>query len=187
MEYGGGYYMGFIYRYTDLEDNLIKYVGIVHTNRPLYKRIYEHETQYSWVKNRKWKIEYIAKTSRTTLEALEAHLIALYKTNQFYNRGKKNWGLCEYIPDIESEWVEYTESDKRKNEIKQSTHKKRLDKSFIGINEVGLYYLKQKIPPDIFNEIISIRSVDDIVRLHKYENIELFEKIVYWCDQMSVS
>ena len=36
--------MAYIYRYTDLVDNIIKYVGIVWSdNRSLEDRLYEHE------------------------------------------------------------------------------------------------------------------------------------------------
>ena len=35
--------MAYVYRYTDLADNIIKYVGIVYgENRTLKQRIYEH-------------------------------------------------------------------------------------------------------------------------------------------------
>lgn len=41
--------MGYVYRYTDLTDNVIKYVGIVwKDNRTLDDRIYEHSYFDGW-------------------------------------------------------------------------------------------------------------------------------------------
>lgn len=37
-------------------------------------------------------------------ETFEAHLIALYKTYNYYNKSKANWGLNEYLPNVESWW-----------------------------------------------------------------------------------
>lgn len=112
--------MGYIYRYTDLEDNIIKYVGIVWSeNRTLEQRIKEHELNDSWCSDKKWKIEYLTENinTRTDAEYLESHYISLYETNKYYNIKKKGWGISSFISDKETEWEEYKviKSDKARN------------------------------------------------------------------------
>ena len=102
--------MGYIYRYTDLEDNVIKYVGIVWSkNRTLKQRIKEHELYDEWCCDKKWKIEYITEDikTRTDAEYLESHYISLYETDKYYNVKKKGWGISSFIQDKEAEWKEY--------------------------------------------------------------------------------
>ena len=113
--------MGYIYRYIDLEDNIIKYVGIVWSkNRTLEHRIRDHELNDSWCWDKKWKIEYITENinTRTDAEYLESHYISLYGTSKYYNIKKKDWGISSFISDKEQEWKEYKviKSDKAKNE-----------------------------------------------------------------------
>lgn len=101
--------MGYIYRYTDLADNIIKYVGIVWSeNRSLKKRIKEHEKD-DWCKVRRWKIEYITTNinNRTEAEFFESHYISLYQTDKYYNIKKSNWGTSNLIPFTENDWEEY--------------------------------------------------------------------------------
>lgn len=103
--------MGFLYRYIDLEDNIIKYVGIVkHGNKigKLKNRIYTHHSLDEWAKNGQWKIEYLKRDiqSRTDVECLEAHYIALYGTDKYYNQRKSGWGLCSFVDSTDDEWIE---------------------------------------------------------------------------------
>ena len=73
--------MKYIYRYTDLTDGIIKYVGIVYSeNRSLSQRINEHKRDY-WYSDA-FKVEYIAfeDISKSDLNALEGHYICVYKT-----------------------------------------------------------------------------------------------------------
>lgn len=103
--------MGYIYRYTDLADNIIKYVGIVWSeNRSLKQRIQEHEKD-NWCKVRRWKIEYITTNvnNRTEAEFFESHYISLYQTYKYYNIKKPNWGTSNLIPFTENDWKEYTD------------------------------------------------------------------------------
>ena len=67
--------MAYVYRYIDLKDNIIKYVGIVYERtRTLDQRIKEHAIKDEWCKNSEWKIEYIETDidSRTDAEYMEA-------------------------------------------------------------------------------------------------------------------
>ena len=101
--------MGFIYRYTDLNDEIIKYVGIIWAeNRSLQQRINEHLKKDSWCWNVPYKVEYIeGNFSRTDAEYIEAHYISLYETYKYYNRTKSNWGISNYIPYKEDKWKYY--------------------------------------------------------------------------------
>ena len=101
--------MACIYRYTDLADGIIKYVGIVYgETRTLKNRLIEH-LHDEWYKYKNWKIEYIdvGIDSRTDAEYYEAHYISLYKTDKYYNMSKSGWGISKYLPDRENDWQEY--------------------------------------------------------------------------------
>lgn len=107
--------MGYVYRYTDTADNIIKYVGIVWCDTSvcaLKRRINQHKTDPKF-SNVDWKIEYLCEgiKSRTDAEYLESHYISLYHTDKYLNVGKRGWGVSSFIPDKESEWKEYTEKN----------------------------------------------------------------------------
>ena len=114
--------MAYVYRYTDLEDLLTKYVGIVYgETRTLQQRLNEHKNNDAWCKNKNWRIEYFYVNTRTDAECLEAHFIALYKTYNYYNTLKKEWGICSFLP-IGIQWniysEDFSEMDKLKTENK---------------------------------------------------------------------
>lgn len=101
--------MGYVYRYTDLDDNQIKYVGIVWSdNRTLKQRIREHEYNDDWCKGRGWKIEYISENieTRTDAEYLESHYISRFGTGRWYNIAKSGWGVSSFIKDRD-DWQLY--------------------------------------------------------------------------------
>lgn len=101
--------MSCVYRYIDVEDNVIKYVGIVwSSNSSLEKRVKQHLTDY-WYPKHVWKIEYLDYPieSRTDAEYIESHFIALYQTNKYYNRSKAGWGVSSFIPDVEKQWKQF--------------------------------------------------------------------------------
>lgn len=91
-----------VYRYIDTADNIVKYIGIVHSGT-LKGRLYNHAKE-KWCEPRYWKVEYFECNTRAEAEAFEAHLIALYKTYNYYNKCKANWGLNKYLPDVETWW-----------------------------------------------------------------------------------
>lgn len=98
--------MGCVYKFTDLSDEKEKYVGIVYAEgRTLYQRVYEHFRDDEWCKGN-FRIEYINVNSRTDASAYESHYIALYKTYEYFNKDKSNWGLSEYLPNRDNEWIE---------------------------------------------------------------------------------
>lgn len=92
-----------VYRYTDVEDETIKYVGIVRKGM-LSRRIHEHEISDDWCKGRNWYVEYFECDTQSEVEAFEAHLISLYHTDRFFNIKKAGWGINKYLPDVEKWW-----------------------------------------------------------------------------------
>lgn len=83
--------MAYVYRYTDLSDGIIKYVGIVWSeNRTLEQRIKEHRKD-KWYQGTQWKIEFISENiqSRTDAEYLESHFISLFGTDKYFNTKKE--------------------------------------------------------------------------------------------------
>lgn len=107
--------MAYIYRYIDMADNQIKYVGIVWgKTRTLQQRIREHSYFDAWCKSSKWLIEYYSSniTTRTDAEFYESHLISLYKTDKYYNKSKSGWGVSHFLPEIpENAWKIYTNNN----------------------------------------------------------------------------
>lgn len=58
--------MGYVYRYTDIADGIVKYVGIVSSeNRTLLQRVKEHQTYDDWCNGSQWKIEYLEINNKT--------------------------------------------------------------------------------------------------------------------------
>lgn len=99
--------MAYVYRYTDKKDGIIKYVGIVWSEKvTLQDRIRQHEIRDEWCKNSDWHIEFIEKNinTRTDAEYWEAHLISLYETDKYFNICKSGWGISSFLPNIEDEW-----------------------------------------------------------------------------------
>jgi hypothetical protein len=100
--------MGYVYRYIDKRDEIIKYVGIVWSdNRTISERCIEHLKNDEWC-NEEYRIEYIERDihSRTDAEYLESHLISLYQTDKYYNIRKAGWGISNVLPR-EFDWKEY--------------------------------------------------------------------------------
>lgn len=102
--------MAWVYRYTDLADGVIKYVGVVWgKNRTLEQRLREHERHDSWCNTRRWKIEYLHEDieTRAEAEAFETHFIELYETGRYFNKRQVGYGLNKFLPNKENEWKEY--------------------------------------------------------------------------------
>lgn len=97
----------YVYRYTDISDGIIKYVGIVHKSS-LDKRLSDHAYRDDWCKGHNWKVEYFCCNNRSEAEAFESHLIAKYKTWKYYNKSKAGWGENSFLPNVEDKWKEAT-------------------------------------------------------------------------------
>ena len=128
--------MAIIYRYTDLLDETIKYVGIVWSgNRTLKQRVSEHRRNDGWCKNAAWRIEYLKKDvhSRTDAEMLEGHYIAKFGTDQFYNVRKNGWGLSDYIDDSCDEWELFQTDEETKSDLTEETWISEISPAKIGV------------------------------------------------------
>jgi predicted GIY-YIG superfamily endonuclease len=101
--------MHIVYCYIDLKDDLIKYVGL--TSRQLAQRIKEHKENEAWVSSSSWKILYFTVNTKSESEAWESHLIALYKTYEYYNTAKKDWGLIDLFRNKIPQWKVYSIDD----------------------------------------------------------------------------
>ena len=99
-----------VYRYIDCMDGIVKYVGI--TSRALSQRVKEHETQDSWVQTTKgWEIDYFYVDTKSQSEAWESHLIATYKTYEWFNKAKSTWGVIREFNRITPQWKVYSSGD----------------------------------------------------------------------------
>jgi len=106
-----------VYRYIDITDGIIKYVGVVHKG-DLRKRLCVHSSRDKWKLKGVWKIQYIQLRNRSEVEAYESHLISLYGTDKYYNKSKKGWGVNRFLPDVEAQWKDYEEENFADRETK---------------------------------------------------------------------
>ena len=112
--------MGIVYRYTDLSDETIKYIGIVWSgNRTLKQRVAEHARDDEWCKQGAWRIEYLKRdiASRTDAEMLEAHYIAKYGTDEHFNTRKKGWGTSDILDDKEDKWELFSTDEEQVSDL----------------------------------------------------------------------
>jgi len=114
--------MAYVYRYRDTNDGVVKYVGIVNVESNFPKRFEQHKRD-KWCKGRNWEISYIEVPSRADAEALEAHYIARYRTYNWYNKAKADWGALSFIDDSKFEWklIDGTGRDRKKSLMELST------------------------------------------------------------------
>lgn len=139
--------MGYVYRYRDIEDNIIKYVGIVWSdNRTLLQRAREHYLYDDWCHNGNFEIEYIEVNSRTDCECLEGHFISVYSTDKWYNKGKSTWGMSDIYSKIAWKWekLQYKNFDdekiNRKNRITNKNYLLKLCENSVYVFNSGKFY-----------------------------------------------
>lgn len=179
--------MGFLYRYIDLEDDIVKYVGIVHSkNRTLQQRLKDHHKD-SWYEPNRFKIQMVdcGEMSRTDLEYLESHFIAFYETYKWFNKSKANWGCSSIIDSSKYKWVDIDEIQFRSKHSKtRSTTSKAKNTSYLAIKAEKVLNRKRLIY-SISNSILStipmeqIPLVEDysyyLVR-HRYDELTMYMK-----------
>lgn len=172
--------MAYIYRYIDLADEIVKYVGIVWgESRTLQQRLNEHEKYDKWCYTRRWKIQYIETgiNNRTEAEFFESHFISLYNTDKYFNNAKSNWGVSCLVPFVEQDWKEYIQVIKSKEEIdieKASKRIVRLEKKITKLLEdISRYRQLKKLEFDAYfsikQENIKIER-DDLLKLQEQIN-----------------
>lgn len=113
--------MGFIYRYKDTKDNKYKYIGLVYDDGiwRLHRRIQQHKKD-KWYGCGDWEISYLSlpEIQRGDLELYEGHFISLYKTFDFNNKRKTDWGISSLLDGKEFKWECYS---------KELTDEQRID------------------------------------------------------------
>lgn len=178
--------IGYVYRYTDLNDNIIKYVGIVWSdNRTLSQRIREHELYDDWCKNKKWKIEYLYENinTRTDAEYIESHYISLYHTDKYYNIKKSGWGTSNFVPlrdnwqiyDLEKD-LEYRKLIRENLELKNENSKLTQEISQLKLS-------LQNKEDAIYNMILQKR--DDKTNEITNQNTNIEDTTLWWIKERS--
>ena len=101
----------FVYKYIDIKDNIVKYVGIT---KDLKRRIKDHKKD-KWYNLSTYSIYYLEVNSRCDAEMLEGHFIALYETHRYFNVAKETWGLSSFVnDDIENKFICYNDDEEQK-------------------------------------------------------------------------
>lgn len=102
-----------VYEYIDKNDGVVKYVGIVY-KQTLLQRHNQHLYNDKWCNESDFYIRYVTLKNRSEAEALEAHLIALHKTYDYYNTAKNDWGINSMLENYNPEWMEFSPEKCRK-------------------------------------------------------------------------
>lgn len=174
--------MGYVYRYTDQKDGIIKYVGIVWSSkRDLINRIKEHYRCDKWCFDHNWKIEYINVNNRTDCEALESHFISLYRTDLYFNKRKSGWGTSNVYNLFDWEWkeikIDFQKSEiTRKSSAKSSKSfiEKLYDKSIYIYNNGVEYCFVKSFSKQTTNLYMALD--DESVQYAKDNNIQFMDK-----------
>lgn len=115
---------GYVYKYIDTKDGIVKYVGLVNPGNSLTQRVLQHKND-DWYRSN-FKVYYIKVQSKTDAEFLESAFINHYKSYKYYNRAKDNWGASSLIDLNNFNWEDYkTFKDDRKH-IPKVKKKKRI-------------------------------------------------------------
>lgn len=159
--------MSYVYRYTDLADGIIKYVGIVcresDDESVLLRRFKEHANNDKWCAGKTWRIEYIKVPTRNDAFSLEGHFIAKYNTSNWYNTAKTDLGMLSFL-NVDFEWTVLEDSIYvEPKELKE--------------REVKRIYVEVDRFPDIVAERLAevsecIRTIDDLLLKECYSRLE---------------
>lgn len=175
--------MAYVYRYTDLSDGIIKYVGIVWSrNRTLEQRINEHKRE-EWHFGKSWKIEFICEDieTRTDAEYFESHYISLFKTDRWFNKSKSDWGTSGFLP-VKSEWKLYSIEEISEIPKRHNLHSRKYPLWKSG----KLYERNEK---RIFNRTGENKTLYEVILFKNGRKIDtkLFENIYKCSDELKVS
>lgn len=159
--------MNYVYRYTDLADGIIKYVGIVcrasDDDSVLLRRFYEHKNNDWWMQGKTWKIEYIQVPTKNDAISLEGHFVAKYNTKKWYNTSKTNLGMLSFL-NIDFEWTVLKDSI--------YVEPKKLEE-----REIKRVYVEVDKFPDIVAEKLAevsacIRKIDNLILDQDYSRFQ---------------
>lgn len=164
--------MPYIYKYTN-DSNEVKYVGIIksHANFPGRFRQHTYDEWYS--SSKKWTIQYSFYASQTDVEALEAHLIAVYTKNgaELFNKAKASWGPSAFINEESIEWKEFDWDGYLSNWKLQSSSKPVNERTIDDYIELATYYKLARRMFDLFRHkaenmrLIKTKESDYLVKL----------------------
>lgn len=143
--------MPYVYKYTDKTDGIVKYVGIVcrQGDNALLKRLKEHSATDNWAISHNWKVEYLEVKTKGDAHALEGHFIAFYKSYEWFNKAKSDYGLLSFVDGNTFEWKEFEQD----SEI--------LNQYYSEFDEVKGWKAQEEIRSRFLNE--TPRSVDQMV------------------------
>lgn len=132
--------MGIIYRYVDLDDEIIKYVGTVWSGDCTLKdKHLWHKEHDSWCKDNHWRIEYLQKDIKTRVESdiFESHYVSKFGTNEYFNTHTVGYGMSDTVDDTNDVWEIFYSDD----EARPSEFVKRLEITgckFLEMNDGGI-------------------------------------------------
>ena len=152
--------MFYVYRYTDLRDDIVKYIGI--TKRKLQLRVKEHDKQDDWLDNLVyWDIDYFCVKNQSEAEAWESHLISEYCTYNWYNKGKADWGSITSFTDITVRWNMYISAGIF---VDIDYNKYRLIDDFTGLVSETTIKLETNIDDLYFRKLIGMKTIIPVAR-----------------------
>lgn len=143
--------MPFVYKYTDKSDGLVKYVGIVcrEGNDALKKRIKEHFNMDEWASSHNWNVHYIEVKTKGDAHALEGHFIAFYRSYEWFNKAKSDYGLLSFVNSENFEWKEFKQDEQILNQY------------FVKFDDVTNWKAKEEIKSRFLNE--PPKTVDQMI------------------------
>ena len=97
---------GYVYKYVDQRDSLVKYVGLVKPGKSLRSRIKGHKRD-KWYHDY-FDIYYIKLNTQTDCEYCESLFISYYETGNFNNISKVNWGTSEFLNPEKLRWTKFS-------------------------------------------------------------------------------
>ena len=159
--------MGYVYKYTDLSDGIVKYIGVVlrECKNGLSKRIYEHSQRDLWVFNKKWKIEYLETKTNNDAYALEGHFISRYKTYEWYNVKKADWGVLSFLDENKLSWKVYLEN---------VSYTEKEIKSYVPDFKVKEVFELKKLLEKRMSEVSeALNAIEEIMQLKDFDRMRM--------------
>ena len=164
---------GYVYKYVDNNDGIVKYVGLVNPGNSLKNRINQHKKD-KWYHSQ-FSVYYLEVNTKTDCEFLESFFIAYYGTDKYYNMAKSGWGGSEYISPDAFIWIPYV------GNVSSRKEDNAYEYNFNVLNNLYCYlnnkYFNGRINgiPKFINKNKIIPSVD--VNKHRVEGDKIYYDI----------
>lgn len=121
--------MPFVYRYTDADDGIVKYIGISKNKETLINRIRSHKNDSVGTTISNPIVEILEVRTLCDAHALEGHFISEYRTGDYLNSAKIDWGICTFAPlSLDLNWMDFDEY------LDALSHKKKMRKKPLAQN-----------------------------------------------------